>query len=341
MPPTGPVHPTHNFFHPRLVHFRSQYEQSPGLVLADWRERRTSWAQKTLRCVFYKVRQGRPSPLGMSKLPFELLDMIFRELCGKEVLAVRLVCSDWEKASRPFFAERHLRRSLFWLIGSDLRRLENFARRLGPHLGTMYIATDHFTIAGLRQVLRNYARHRDYLHDLASAVSDHGPPALLRRANPDDEEAETQTSRLGFLARPLRDQGKLGAEYFRHAYQQRRPLSPWKHLRLHSFLWHYLCNIVSQTWLRLTGHDRRWLAKISEMMPHGRLEAAKVSYGAERLNGNVYVHGRPSPGFAAELALLCGKGEGLFDKEYGEHVERVVGKAMEGRGLMFGGGGGG
>ena len=340
MPPTEGVHPTHKFFHPRLVHFRSQYEQLPGLVLADWRQPKLSWKQKVLRCIFYKIKQGRSSPLGMSKLPYELLHMIFRELCGKEVLAVRLVCTGWERASRTSFAERHLKRSLFWLTGSDLSRLERLARRFGPHIGTMYIATDHFTIAGLCQVWRNYTQHRDYLNNLAKSVSDHGSVALLKRPNPAAQEAQTPPRRIGSIVHPLHDQGKPGAEYFRHAYQQRQPLSPWKHLRRYSFLWHYFCNIITQTWLRLTGQGRRRVARIADMMLNGRLEAVKLSYAGERLNQNLYVYGRPSPGFGAELALLGGKGDGLFDVEYGGYVGRLVEEANEGRRLRPGNGGG-
>ena len=271
------------FFRSRLVHFRSQYVQTPGLFLADWREEKLSWTQTVLRYLLYNVRHGKPSPLGMSKLPFELLDMIFRVLCGKEVHAVRLVCRDWEVASRPFFAERHLKRSLFWLTVADLVRLESLARRFGPYMLEIYIATDHFTISGLQQVWRKYKAHRDYLRNLQEAVADGGGEALLRTADTNAERAGIETQAVGFVARPLHDKGKLGSEYFRHAYQQHRALSPWdRTLRLWPFIWHFLCNIVTQTLLRITGFDRRKLARIAGTMPNGRLEAARVSYAAER-----------------------------------------------------------
>ena len=331
-------------FKPRLVHLREGYAQTPGLMVVDWRDGKLSWKQKILRCILYKVKQGRSSPLGMSKLPFELLEVIFRELCGMEMHAVRLACVEWEWASRPFFAERHLRRSLIWLTASDLRRLERLARRFGPYMRDICIAKDHFTISGLRQVWRRYKQHRDYLNDLAESVSKHGAQGLLKQPSINDEQGEIETQLIGFIHQPLRNKNKPGNEYFRHAYQQRQPLSPWKTnlniLDIHSSLWQFLCNTITQTLLRLTGQDRRSLARIAEMMPNGRLEAVQVSYAAEGLNGNVQVLGRAAPGFAYELALLCGEcgqGEVLRDGEFGEYVRKVVGEVMDGRVVRAGG----
>lgn len=269
----------------------------------------------------------------MSKLPFELLDMIFTELCGREVHAVRLVCTGWERASRPFFAERHLQRSLFWLTGADCRHLESLVRRFGPYIGTVYIAPDHFTFSGLRQVWRNYTSHRDYLDSLVEAIDERGADALLNPTDPGEGDAEEVTPLLGSVTQPLRNRSKHGSEYFRHAYQQRRPLSPWNFLRLWAFLWQFLCNVLTQTWMRVTGLDGRRLTRIAQMMPRGRLEAVRISYAAEELIANEVMYGRAAPGFASELALLCGKGDGgLRDAEYRGHVEKVVAAAMSRRG---------
>lgn len=328
---SDPASPVKRFFFPRLVHFRSQYEQTPGLVRSDWREPKLSWTQKILRLLLCKVRQGTSSPPGMSKLPFELLDMIFRELCGKEVHAVRLICSEWEVASRPFFAERHLRPSLFWLTPSDLKRLEDLARRFGPYMRDMHIATDHFTISGLLQVWRNYKAHTSYIDQLAEAVIQDGKQTLLRRQSTGEDE-NSSTLVLGSVHQALRDTGHPRNQYFRHAYQQRHPISPWKHRKHHTtFARYFLGGILTQAWMRLTGSDRRRLARIATMMPQGRLVAARLSYTAEKLNQNELVFGRASPGFATKLALLCGNGNVFVDGEYGEHVERVVGEVMRRR----------
>ena len=321
------------FFHPRLVHFRSEYEQTPGIILSDWRNPKLSWLQKARRRLLYKIPQERPSPPGMSRLPVELLEMIFWELCGREVHAVRLVCTDWEKASRPFFAELHLKRSLFWMTGADLRRLERLASKFGPYMGTVHVATDHFTTSGLRQVWGRYTRHRDHLARLAELSKNNGDKAVAipKPDNPIQETDAVWVPQLGYIYSPLRDEGKVGSEYFRHCYQQHQPLSPWRHLRLYAFLWQYLCNMISQTLLHVTGEDERRLAEIAGMMPNGRLEAVRVSYKCERLNGNRQRYGRGAPAFAFELALLCGNGVALFDREYEEHVRRIVGDVMDGR----------
>lgn len=323
--------PNKAFFQPRLVHFHSQYEQTPGLIVSDWRRIELSWAQTILRRAFYRVRNGRASPLGLSKLPFELLDMIFGKLCGKEVHAIRLTCTEWDLASRPFFAERHLKRSLFWLTASDLRRLKRLAAKFGPYMGTVYITTDHFTFSGLWQIWVHYKEHRDYLNELTALTTQDRGEALLTQGDSDAEETEVRTPFNGYVAQPLRNEGMLGSRYFRHACVQHRPLSPWRHLRLWPFLWHALCSTITQRLLRCTGLERRMLAQIAEMLPRGQLEAVRVEYAAEKLIANENEYGRASPHFACEVALLCVKADVLHDAEYEEHVETLLRKVIEGK----------
>lgn len=204
MPRRSATHPVNAVFRPRLVHFRSQYEQTPGIVVSDWTVIELSWTQTILRRALYRTRQGCPSPLGMSKLPFELLEVFFGKLCGKEVHAVRLTRTEWERASRPFFAERHLRRSLFWLTPFDLRRLKRLAAKFGPYVRNVYIATDQFTVSGVWQVWLNYKEHRDHLSDLTASVA--------------------EKWRRGFAhSRRQRRQGSRDADA---AHRQRRPTSP-------------------------------------------------------------------------------------------------------------------
>ena len=109
-----------SFFTPRLAHHRPEYElipATPGSPVADWRNPEPSRWTKRRQKLLPKYRQHRPSPAGLSKLPYELLEPIFASLTGRELASVRLVCTGWELASRaffqarsifaPFFAERH------------------------------------------------------------------------------------------------------------------------------------------------------------------------------------------------------------------------------------------
>lgn len=272
----------------------------------------------------------------MSKLPFELLEMIFRCLCGKETLAVRLVCTEWEQTSRPFFAERYLVRSLFWLTRTDLRRLQSLARRFGPYTRKVYITTDRFTLSGLGAVWREYKRQRDYLRNLTETVARNRPDALLQRwtSTAQGREIEIEIDLVGSIVQPLSDNQTYGGRYFRHAYQQHQPLSPWKTLRLWQFSRQFLCNVLGQTWMRICGSDRRILMRIAKMMPRGELRAVDVSYESEQLNWTQQTFGRPSPAFAFELALLCADEGALRCEEYGEHVKRVVDEAMERKAML-------
>ncbi|TKA69861.1 hypothetical protein B0A55_08925 [Friedmanniomyces simplex] len=100
-----------SFFKPRLAHHKPEYvltPTTPGSPVADWRTPRHTLVTRLRRALFPNIRQGRASPLGLSKLPYELLHPIFDHLCGREMAATRLVCREWELASRRFFNERRV-----------------------------------------------------------------------------------------------------------------------------------------------------------------------------------------------------------------------------------------
>ena len=146
-----------SFYKPRLVHFRSQYEPVPGRPpIEPWHDRKPSVKQRLVRWIFFRRKQAASSALGLSKLPYELLDRIFRNLCGREICSVRRVCVEWEVASRAFFAAQCTSRSVFWLTYSSLRMLDDLSRKFGPYMSNIYIATDHVTIAGLVKALLAY-----------------------------------------------------------------------------------------------------------------------------------------------------------------------------------------
>lgn len=180
--------PKDDFFYPRLTHLPPDYQQRPGLTVTDWETPPHPALRKVLRRLLYHVRQGQPSPSGLSRLPFELLDMIFRTLCGREVHAVRLVCREWERASRPFWAEWHLQRSLFWLTGSDMKRLERLAGKFGPYMGRICVATDRFTLKGAWQLWKNYRWYTSVLNEQAT-------PGEIRNAHNASRFRCTQTRR--------------------------------------------------------------------------------------------------------------------------------------------------
>ena len=102
-----------SFFTPRLAHHKPEYNlvpATPGSPIADWRSCPKTAPTRATRLrnhLLPKRRQIRPSsPLGLSKLPYELLAQIFNDLTGREIAAVRLVCTEWELATRAFFHER-------------------------------------------------------------------------------------------------------------------------------------------------------------------------------------------------------------------------------------------
>lgn len=108
------------FFNPRLAHHKPEYlaiPTRPGSPVADWRSPNPRTTTKLRHTLLRNLWSSTFSPLGLSKLPQELLEPIFDDLCGREIMAVRLVCKEWEVASRaffhagsfhgPFFAERY------------------------------------------------------------------------------------------------------------------------------------------------------------------------------------------------------------------------------------------
>lgn len=270
-----------HFFHPRMVHLPPQYRQLPGLIIADWRDRDLAWHQKLLRNLQRTKRQDSPSAAGLSKLSYELLFLIFKELCGREILSTRLVCTEWELANRPFFAERYLTRSLFSLTSSGLRDLENFTTKFGPYMQKIFIATDQFTRAGFWRSLRRYLRHTKVI-------------ARLHPPRPDHCYAH---------------------------YYKCHPKPYFDHVRTRRFLLHFASNVCSQLWLSLSSQDVARLSRLAGTLPPNiEVRAVDISYVPERLNNNVQIYGRAGPRFAQECALLCAKSGRLGDGHDRPHL---------------------
>lgn len=61
-------------------------------------------------CLPLEWTQSRKQPVGISKLPPEILELVFRQLCGREMGSMRLVCTEWEQTTRPFFEIHHRNR---------------------------------------------------------------------------------------------------------------------------------------------------------------------------------------------------------------------------------------
>ena len=128
-PPPDRRPPYCDFFKPRLAHHKPEYNlwipKTPGSPVADWRNLKPTRVTKLRRSLLPHWRQNRPSPSGLSKLPYELLEPIFNDLCGHEILAARLVCTEWEKASRLFVTEVLEKRSTarpYWPVAASLKR---------------------------------------------------------------------------------------------------------------------------------------------------------------------------------------------------------------------------
>jgi len=244
-------------------------------------------------------RQGGPSPAGLSKLPYELLCIVFHDLCGKETLAVRAVCTEWELASRPFFAERYLSRSLFWLTPAGLDQLEAFAYRFAPYMHQIFISTDCFTLTGLCRCLRRHLR----------CVWVQQAPTWLK-------PKRTSSNLLYFSRRYLMD------------YRL-----PGDRARTRHFCVEYARTLISQLWLRWTGDDRVRLCEIVKLLsPQAEVHVAEVGYAPHQLSNNIELYGRAAPRHALKFALFGAK-NGVFSasRSYAKHVKNVVRVAVQER----------
>lgn len=264
------------------------------------------------RAIFPKKRQTMSSPSGLSKLPFELLDVIFKELCGKEAQSIRLTSKEWEFASRSFFAARHLSKSVFWLTSSSLRMLEHLACKFGPYMRELFLAADHFTMTGFKRAMGQYLRYRyskmkGPLYEKRSQNWVHGSTSVL----------EVKTRSLGLWFKQC--------EW--HTYRSTR--------QTRRFFIRYIQNIYSQAYLRVLNRDFAKLRRILEqLLDSCEVKVVSLRYDADALDTNSFAYGKPAPEHAFELALYgFGKDWGS-DTEYFGYVERVIDKALERRTMV-------
>ena len=304
----------HGFFNPRIVDFRgvrSRDDRLPHALVSNWQDPKPRAKERLLRVCHFRTKQRSSSPLGLSKLPYELLDPIYHDLCGQEIAAMRLVCSEWELASRAFFAAIHLERSVFWLTHSNLRMLERLTERFGSYMQNIYVATDHFTIPGLVQAFRQFLRYR-YSHvvarhyDFEEHTHDRGPKSVL----------EIKAHYLG--------------QWFKqqewHTYCDTKGSA--------RFFWHFTRHIVSQAYLRRSRADLKRLTNAVGRLRNCDVNVVSLSYEPGQLNINAYAYGKPAPEHAFELALFCSHSYGTFDNAYYDHVGKVVEEALERRNVL-------
>ena len=155
------------FGRPRLLDYDRHREQVPGRYpVSVWRNPKATLRKRVSDAIFPKKKQSPSSSAGFGKLPNEVLNAIFYGLCGREIHSIRLVSSEWEVASRPFFAARHLSRSVFWLTSSNLDMLDSLSRKFGPYMHNLFIAADHFAISGLVRAWKQYMKYQ-YSHVVA------------------------------------------------------------------------------------------------------------------------------------------------------------------------------
>ena len=295
----------------------------PGrLPVTNWKDPPPKMKDRLAKVIFSRKRQADASPLGLSLLPIELLDLIFKKFCGKELHCVRLVSSEWELASRPFFAAKYLTRSVFWLTSSGVDMLEHLSRKFGPYMQKLFIAADNFTINGLWRALTQYLRYRFVPIETAEAESIFRPqfaPIVVDfifrpRLSPTVSYLKYQT-----LERWCRNE-------VWHVYCDKRQSA--------MFLRRYACNIVSQCWLRWLRKDVSRLAPILEQLPQCGVHVVNVRYEPDKLANNTEAYGKPAPEHALELALYCSGNRRVSDAKYSRHVERVVEKALKRRKLV-------
>jgi hypothetical protein len=168
-----PVSKSRSFWAPRLLHHWDNHDLPPPAPgrppVSDWRNPHSSTTARIRRQLVPRCRQSHPSPRGLSKLPYEVLQVIFDDLCGREISACRLVCVEWESTSRPFFALHYLavETLLMWLIRPHLRILERF----GPWIRRVDFATDAFAFRGLISVvIATIRREADLLRSYPGRV---------------------------------------------------------------------------------------------------------------------------------------------------------------------------
>jgi hypothetical protein len=168
---------------------------------------------------------------------------------------------------------------------------------------TVYIASDCFTVIGFVEILKQY------LHDRRKTRKYN---VKLQKMIP------TSYSVLDVKIHHLR-------QYFKHQ-RWPRSLNDCGNAR---FFWHYICNIFSQWWLRISRRDVTMLAAVLGRVPHCDVKVVTVSYEIGKLQTNALLYGKPAPDHAFELALFLAGKVGHVDVGYLAHAERVVEEAFE------------
>ena len=268
--------------------------------IGTWNDPKPNLKHTILRSLSAQKRQGPPSPPGFGKLPYELLETIFHRLCGKEVAAVRLVSTEWEAASRPFFASLHLAKSVFWITSSQLDLLELLVQRFGEFMQELYIAADSFTISGISRAMKRYLKYR-YSHVVASRYS--------------EEAGGCREYSKSILAIRTTYIGQWFKKNEWHTYCDKA--------NSRRFFWYYAVSILSQSYLRLSGKDVTRLASVLDRLPNCRIKVLNLSYEAYKLTTNVQAYGRAAPAHAFEMASYCSTREGephAISNKYAEHV---------------------
>lgn len=285
------------FFLPRRLDWKTVPLKTPGYPLSNWRHPAIGWQARLIRLLTPWRKQNPSTPPGMSKLPYELKDQIFRELCGREISSTRLVCKDWEHASRPFFAQLYLQKSLLWMTESQLRFIRQLALKFGPYMKHIYIASDRFTVPGLLSAIRNYR------HYCTSQTPGPAHTAYL--------SLNTKKSSNSDIC-----------QHWKHC----------NHARTFHFFAVWLRSSFSQNWLRFTGRDRRLLAELAASLSTGtELDIVNLCYDGQELNHNVTAYGRAAPRFPFEIALFnsrtlatCDAETLTTDVEYEMHLRQVL-----------------
>nr|POE79558.1 hypothetical protein CFP56_07623 [Quercus suber] len=285
------------FFSPRRVYWKTNTLEISSRYTPDWKKTFPDWRTTVWRFLLPKTRQGRSSPAGLSSLPYELLASIFRRLCGFEIASVRLVCTDWEYVSRPFFAQQFGQKILSLVSGPQLRFTQRLVVKFGPYIKTIFISSDRYTVLGLKLAVRNY---RTYCR-----CKDYGPP---------------HTAYLSLSA-------KGGSKSESCIY--------WKycsHTRALRYLIAWLGYSFSQSWLRMTGRDVQLLSAIAAQLPAtAEIHIVNLLYDGAELDNNARVYGRAAPSFAYESALfnaqnlaMCQSASITTDVKYEMYLRNLV-----------------
>ena len=252
-------------------------------------------------------KQSDPSLFSLNELPVELLALTLQHLNSRDLKAARRVCKDWELVTRPNFASRHLCRSVYWITASSLQELDQLSRKFGPYMKIIYIDATCFNSSSLVRLFKKFLQDRRTTFNYSRY----------------DWAAECKVKQSATI---LDVKSHHLANYFTR--------QGWRYdgsrFAILRFYWHYMRNILSQSWLRLSGRD---LSKIVDGInrTHGcELKVVNLRNEVGQLHVNSRLYGKPAPEHAFELALLSGE-EADIDTLCSAHVDRVVEEAIKRR----------